>query len=489
MFDENKIYFNGVNGTTGDYLTGPLLPRELAGLLLSQGTGLERGTDLGRAIARRYDRDTTGEVALAPQIDARDLSQTGWGVIFARDADPEVVQALQPLVEHRRSQASRRKERYYRALTGGDGVQPGETKTQFLHRHGVLEGVPVEPRHFPYYLLLVGDPEAIPYRFQYELDVEYAVGRLHFQSIEEYTRYAHSVVEAETTPPGRPQQAVFFGPQHRDDLATYLSVTQLIEPLVMELQEEQPEWSCTTVLGDQATKARLADLVGGSATPAFLFTASHGVGFSMQDGRQRHHQGALLCQDWEGIYDHRERLPESTYFSADDVEAAADLLGLITFHFACYGAGTPKDDDFSHIWKRDRTTRSIARSSFVAALPQRLLSHPGKGALAAVSHVGRAWTHSFLLGALHSQTQTFKAFLTLLINGYPVGAAMEPFNQRYAALATSLTGYLDRMPGGASLDNDVAVHLASLWMAHNDARNYAVVGDPAVRLSVRAERP
>jgi hypothetical protein len=70
------------------------------------------------------------------------------------------------------------------------------------------------------------------------------------------------------------------------------------------------------------------------------------------------------------------------------------------------------------------------------------------------------------------------------MEGYPIGAAMEWFNQRYAALAAELTGALYKVALGIPLCPEDLLRTASLWTRHNDARNYIIVGDPAVRLRV-----
>jgi endonuclease G len=66
-----------------------------------------------------------------------------------------------------------------------------------------------------------------------------------------------------------------------------------------------------------------------------------------------------------------------------------------------------------------------------------------------------------------------------LLQGYPVGAAMEFFNQFHAALAVELSKELEDVKYGKVADNWA---LSSMWTSNNDARSYLVLGDPAVRL-------
>ena len=478
------LHFNGIDGATGDYLLPPLTAGQVAALARGEQLDLRHLQEL-RAWQRR-----SREIMLAPVAgaDPTKLEETGWGVIFAHDADPAVREALGELLEHRRRQAGARHERYYREFTGIDGYRPGESKLAFLERHGTGPG-PADPRKVPYYLLIVGDPETIPYRFQYQLDVQYAVGRIWFETLEEFACYAHSVVAAETGQVALPRRAVFFGVRNSDDLPTSMSADQLVQPLGVELPSQLAAigspWTVEPVLAQEATKSRLSQLLGGPETPALLFTASHGMGFAKGDPRQQAHQGALLCQDWPGpsVWRGQGPIPAEHYFAAEDVGEDARLLGLIAFHFACYGAGTPRWDDFAHAGGE---RAELAPRAFVAGLPRRLLGHPRGGALAVVGHVERAWGYSFLWNQAGPQLQTFESTLQQLIVGFPIGAALEFFNTRYAELSTGLTDELEEIRFGKEPDDWA---LASLWTANNDARNYVILGDPAVRLPIAERTP
>lgn len=466
----DQLTWNGINGTTGASLF-----QDNTQDLLGRVFETEEDTPHQVDLRRWHKRWSQEHLDTCFGVNPSKLEEAGWGIVWPLDLRPEIRKALQPLVDLRRAQATRLNEHLYRELT----YRPRESKRGFLGRHGAGPG-PVDPERVPYYLLLVGEPEDIPYSFQYQLDVQYAVGRIAFDTADEYARYAESVVAAETGTAQRQQKMLFFSVANNGDRATERMRKSLVAPLVRGFEKRavgDGAWELATIDGEAATKAVLAEAIGGSDAPGLVFTASHGMGFEPDDPRQSRHLGALLCRDWPGLDTWQLRIPQEHYFSVDDVSDSASVAGLIAFFFACFGAGSPREDGFER--HRSGACRQRAPRSFVAPLPQRLLSHPRGGALAVIGHVDRAWTHAFDSPGTSNNVQAFESTLQRLLAGYPVGAAMEYFGQRYAEMATELSQVLDEAKYGADIDPTVLLHL---WTATNDARSYVVVGDPAVRL-------
>ena len=460
----HRITFNGIDVTSGEYLTPPVDADDFARIVLDRPPeGVE---DLRWRLFAKEEK-----AALRDAHDPKNLKEAGWAILFAEDADPRIEQALEPLISLRRKQVDN--EGRFRILRGEQGFRDSDNKIRFLKRAGVTPAGPVDPDAMPYYILMVGSPSRIPFEFQYQLDVAYAVGRLHFDDVSSYRHYADSVVAVEDKQRDKVRTGL-FGTAHPNDEATQRSAEDLVSALATAIRERAPEVAVDHRAPESATKAALADLLGNSASPRLAFTATHGLGTPVGHSDQQALQGALVCQDWPGP---GNSIGSSHYFAASDVDPSADYSGLIAFLFACYGAGTPQFDDFSG--PDEGQPRTLANAPFVGALPKALLGHESGAALAVVGHVDRAWTYSFDWPEVGPQTAIFEDTLFRLFAGYPIGYAMEMFNERHAELAVDLHDSEGLVGTADQLTSD---EVAGLWTAKNDSRNYALLGDPAVRL-------
>jgi hypothetical protein len=437
---------------------------------------LERIDEDRGEVRARGDRGPADHLAIA-DIDPNNLEEAGWCVLFAPNLDPAVKTALAPLLAHREAQSKR----LFKVFDGSSGLLPGDDARKWVERQGAGFSV-VDPEHgIPVYVLLVGSPEAIPFEFQYMLDLYWNVGRIDFDTADEYRAYAESVIAYETgaSVPHR-KRAAIFTVRNDADRPTALLHDQVAHPLVtgangVRSLQGFKGFDVAPLLAEDATKERLLALLSGrepGGVPAFLFTGSHGVKFKIDNPQQREKQGALLCQEWPGF----GGVAPEHLFTAADVPSDAPVHGLIHFLFACYGGGCPTEDNFG--LAAAEPPRTLVPRPIVARLPQRLLA---RGALASLAHVDRAWAYSFQNSRSTPQVQEMRDVMVRILQGQRIGQATDSFNMRWAVLSAELQ---ESQNLRASFSEQLVsnAQLANRYVARNDARNYVVLGDPAVRL-------
>jgi hypothetical protein len=156
---------------------------------------------------------------------------------------------------------------------------------------------------------------------------------------------------------------------------------------------------------------------------------------------------------------------------------------MMHFFFACYGGGCTEFDDFD---RHNKQPRRLAEKPFISRLPQRMLAHKNGGALAILAHVERAWAYSFQGTRSGAQIQGFRDVIGRLLRGERIGQATDMFNMRWAAISTELSEKQAALAQG----KDIALReIGNLWISRDDARNFIVLGDPAVRLRIEDMPP
>ena len=422
--------------------------------------------------------------------DPNDLTQAGWGIIFASDGDPAIQAQLQPLIDLRRSQVQ--DPSLFKVFSGAAGVQPGQTAASWAQQHGVSLTAPVNPyQGVPYYLVIVGSPERIPFEFQALLKMQWAVGRIYFDDLEDYGHYAQALVQYEdkSSIPTQSKNAAVWVPRIPGDLATAMLCGSISQDFLAPGNQlgARSGFALSAFTGEKATKPQLAEIMRGNVpggAPAVLFTGSHGCEYKPDDAlKQRRMQGSLLSQEW---------MPgtpagPANQFCGDDVPADARLLGAMGFLFACYSGACPAVDNYYPA--PDGGPKNIAPAPFIARLPQALLRH---GMLAVLAHIDLAFPYAFLDTNGTPQPQAIRTPLELLMKGKRAGLAADSlsvmWSSRSAQLALAQAGPVPAAGSApaASAVPAVSPALAKMTLARDDARNYILLGDPAAKLRVEA---
>ena len=472
------IILNGLDPLTGEYLIPPMSIDDAAAIASASPAPHAAVGALGQAAALVHESLTTKMLGLPFGINPRNIAECGWGLVFHANEDPEVVKALAPLLALRAQQVGNPAKIKERLVYNGEDFAP------WLAALHVAPG-DIRPNRVPFFLFVVGDPEKIPFEFTQLLGINYAVGRIHLDSVADYQRYVKAVVDYETMPGAtNAKEALFFGTSHINDGATNLSCAQLVKPLADGVDGEpgpaqDAGFGISKLMAAEATKAALLKYLtrpAGENPPALLFTASHGLGWKMDDPRQQTSQGALLCADWKGLGFSPVPMTPDQYLAASDVKDA-NVRNLIAFVFACYGLGTPARDKFS--FKPPAPPATIAAKPFFAPLPKALLSASQGPALAVFGHMERAWASSIQPPGAGPQIQAFDNALRSILAGDPIGLALTGFRDRYSNFAGILNGLLAKKLLQVPVDD---TELASAWTQENDAEAYMLFGDPAIKL-------
>jgi hypothetical protein len=343
----------------------------------------------------------------------------------------------------------------------------------WIHRRLLAPAAP--GREPPFYILILGDPQRIPFGFQMALQAGAAVGRVHFDTAEEYRAYFRKLLARR---PGI-RGLDIFAPCH--DEATEIAAAQFAIPLADWAGRKR--LACRALIDargarKRATRAGFEAL--GQTGERILFATGHG--FFEPRSRRAELIGALCCpRSDEAILD-----PARDLISTDLIGSAPCFPGSIVVMQSCYGFGMPSESALRQrcgMLPRDR------REDRISALPRKWLANP-RGPIAFVGHLDMALVFTgeaddgYAFDPLVPFTWLIEA---ICLRGHTVGYAMSGLRRTVANLSNLSLMLLDKHAGGKQgfrgrLSSWVPSRrkaVAEKLMRKKDAGNLFLFGDPA----------
>lgn len=482
------ILTTGVDYDTGKLLTPPIDDDEFGRKVKkSIGSNLsDLGSSSNRTISPRgVDFSYFLPRASLPEIDRNDprKEEVGWTyIINRRDKNKtNIIDCIYPLAE-------------FRGMKNPDDPilyddMPEEKRFSWVDfEYHKAEG------KGPYYALIIGGPDDIPFSLQNKLQrSNVSVGRLPFESKEDLEQYVSKIIKFEKNNQSVvDSNALFFAPDGGISDPTYFSCHCMAEPLSNQVREKFG-FGVDQIFGRNATKKNLINTFS-KTKAALIYTASHGYFATDQPIEvKKRINGAICCQK-TGL----ENSEDDNLFGSTDVPQSFDqpfLEGSIVFQFACFSLGTPRESIYNK-WIGQQPLLNSSED-FIASFPKKLLAHP-RGPVGFIGHLDLAYLHAFHDPRnLNFTTKTYKkwnarlrpfvmALDVLIKKRWTIGRALEEMATRSGLGADQLLERQRQLhessPPTSEITDD---NISDDFIYYTDSKNYFLLGDPAAKLLMK----
>ena len=348
---------------------------------------------------------------------------------------------------------------------------PDGTKTE--PRFGLEIGLTAR-KMVPRYLLIVGDPEAVPWRVQYALDQSHHVGRLDLDD-EGLSNYVDALLSGWTDSHADPQSATVWSVdlQVADDITREMRTT-IAHPVYELLNGDNEITAGVDYLSDD--RAVVAELVASlQRRPALVVTTSHGK-TSPLDAARREELAASL-----GVLVDRQ-----DHFVDGAALAGWEPNGAIWYAHACCSAGCDHGTSYKGLLSAGEPATRVVEAvaglpAQVAPLPKALLGG-SKPLRAFIGHVEPTfdWTLRDELNRQPLTTGIQQELYNRLYQPWPVGLAFDPYHRGVGELYTQWVKLKDRLDERG--DITVLPDATRVRLTAVDRESLVVLGDPTATL-------
>jgi hypothetical protein len=417
----------------------------------------------------------------APGVNLADWrdERVGWGVVLPdRDdlSDADKAVGVDAPASIRRLIAARGNAPVFRYRQ--DIARDGRLQRYFAHREPAsllvsgtrgTRGDAAVPR----YLLIVGSPKVIPWRFQYRLQTDAFVGRLDLDDAG-LERYVDALIDGWSGDQRHADKPLLWSVDHGHPDITHLMRKTIAEKLHAAFA--QNGFDSLLLTDAQALHAQLNAALA-ARRPAFVMTTSHGATFPLDDPARLQAQLGLLVDRDHALLD------------IDALQQQWSPGGAIWYAHACCSAGADSPSTFqglvSPASSLGRMLGAVAQiGPCTAPLPRALLG--GQRPLGAfIGHIeptfdwtlrapdtGQRMTDALIIDtlftALHSAPRT------------PVGMAMDGY---YDAVAGLLLDHIDAVEAFNNHEEGAEQRAMKAKLLAMDRLAMVVLGDPTVCLA------